>query len=253
MADKLGKAEAAARQAISRAPKLGSAFAVLAAIEAERFEFVAAVQDMRRALALSPDDPSVISGASNFMGEFGDLRKALDLANKAIDRDPFLGINHVNRGLILFVLKQFPAAIADYLKAIELAPKVIRFHAFIGDCLLLMNRPQEAKLQYATQPADDALRLTGEAMIAMRSRDLGTTERIIAHMRELFGDAASYQYAQIYAQGSNSNHAFAELDNAVHVKDPGLLALATDPFLDPIRGDPRYPALLKRLNFPHWT
>jgi serine/threonine-protein kinase len=89
-------------------------------------------------------------------------------------------------------------------------------------------------------------------MIAARSRDVGTTERIIARMRELFGDASSYQYAQIYAQAGNANRAFAEFDDAVRAKDSGLLLLKRDPFVDPIRGDPRYGALLKRLNFPSW-
>jgi hypothetical protein len=44
--------------------------------------------------------------------------------------------------------------------------------------------------------------------------------------------------------------AFAELDNAIEVKDAGLIYLKMDPFLDPIRNDPRYAALLRRLNFP---
>ena len=34
------------------------------------------------------------------------------------------------------------------------------------------------------------------------------------------------------------------------VKDAGLIYLKVDPFLDPIRNDPRYAALLRRLNFP---
>ena len=89
--------------------------------------------------------------------------------------------------------------------------------------------------------------------MAARARDLAGAERIIARMRQSFGDAASYQYAEIHAQGGNSDRAFAELDNAVRAKDPGLQSLKSDPFLDPILRDPRYAALLKRLNFPTWA
>jgi hypothetical protein len=60
----------------------------------------------------------------------------------------------------------------------------------------------------------------------------------------------SYQYAQIYAQGGDKDAAFLELDTALAAKDPGLIYAKTDPFLDPVRGDPRYAALIRRLNFP---
>ena len=64
------------------------------------------------------------------------------------------------------------------------------------------------------------------------------------------GDEASLQYAEIYAELGDLDHAFESLDKAVEVRDPGLQLLRRDPFLDPIRRDPRYAALLKRLNFP---
>jgi hypothetical protein len=35
--------------------------------------------------------------------------------------------------------------------------------------------------------------------------------------------------------------------------EEGMQTLKVDPFLDPIRNDPRYAALLKRLNFPTWA
>jgi hypothetical protein len=69
-------------------------------------------------------------------------------------------------------------------------------------------------------------------------------------LRALYGPSPSYQYAQIYAQAGDAGRAFAELGNAVEAKDPGLQLLKTDPFMDPVRGDPRYGALLRRLNFP---
>lgn len=253
LADKLAQAEAAAKHAIALEPRLGTAYDVLARVDAAQFDFAGAVQNMRRALALSPENPDVISGASEFMNEFGDSRKALDFADRAIARDPLLAAYRIQRGFVLVTLRAYPQAIGCYRKAMELAPNLIRVHTFIAQSLVLMNRYAEARTEYETQAADDAQRLTGEAILAARSRDAAAVDRLVARIRELFGEAASYQYAQVYAQAKDANRAFAELDNAIHVKDPGLLALATDPFLDPIRGDPRYSTLLKRLDFPHWT
>jgi hypothetical protein len=72
-------------------------------------------------------------------------------------------------------------------------------------------------------------------------------------MRELFGDAASYNYTQVFAQAGEKDRAFASLGKAFEVKDPGVTGLRTDPFLDPIRGDPRFTAFMKSANFPSFA
>ena len=69
-------------------------------------------------------------------------------------------------------------------------------------------------------------------------------------MNQLMGAAASYHYGEIRAQSGDVDRAFAELDNAIEAKDPGLVYLKRDPFLDPIRNDPRFAALVRKLNFP---
>ena len=80
--------------------------------------------------------------------------------------------------------------------------------------------------------------------------DQATMLASIGRLKQVYGDNASYQYAQVDAQLGNKEQAFADLDRAWHVKDPGLQIFKTDPFLDPIRSDPRYADLLRKLNFP---
>jgi hypothetical protein len=104
--------------------------------------------------------------------------------------------------------------------------------------------------EFRQMPPDDPYKLTGEAIISARSGDTRAVEQTLARIRQLAGDAGSYQYGQVRAQAGDVNSAFADLDVAMKAKDPGLTYAKTDPFLDPIRGDPRYAALLKALNFP---
>ena len=85
---------------------------------------------------------------------------------------------------------------------------------------------------------------------SLRGGERAGAEALIAKMRAAFGDAASYQYGQIYTQLGDANRAFVAFDKAVEVRDPGLDSFKRDPFLDPIRRDPRYAALLTRLKFP---
>ena len=72
----------------------------------------------------------------------------------------------------------------------------------------------------------------------------------MAKIRAANAESDSYQYAQINAQLGNIDGAFAALSKGVETLDPGLYLLKRDPFLDPIRKDPRYAALLTRLDFP---
>jgi hypothetical protein len=62
--------------------------------------------------------------------------------------------------------------------------------------------------------------------------------------------AAHYQVAEVYAQLNRSAEAFSELDKAFDARDPGLAQMLTDFMLDPIRNDPRFQSIVKRMNFP---
>jgi hypothetical protein len=57
----------------------------------------------------------------------------------------------------------------------------------------------------------------------------------------------SVYVALIYIGLGDSNQAFAWLDKAYEERCEYLVYLPTDPMADPLRGDPRFPALLERL------
>lgn len=247
----LARAEAAARHALALAPGLGTAYAGLAFIEADRLNFSKALQYSERGFARSPDNLSVLSQVSQFELLFGDAQKALEISDRKLALDPLDARTYSERALMLSVLGRSTEALQAARKALQLAPRDVLANNLIGDCLLLMNRVDEARAQYAKTPAENPGRLTGEALVAARTHDRARMEEIVARMRKLFGAGAAYQYGEIYAQAGDADRAFAELDTAVRMNDPGLVALRSDSFMKPIKADPRFKALLKRLNFPN--
>lgn len=60
---------------------------------------------------------------------------------------------------------------------------------------------------------------------------------------------SEYQVAEIYAYFGDRDNAFLWLNRAA-VADPGIQWLRGDPLLRPLTGDPRYAALLHKLNLP---
>jgi hypothetical protein len=72
----------------------------------------------------------------------------------------------------------------------------------------------------------------------------------MAAMRRSFGDASSYQYAQINAALGDRDQAFVALAAARRVHDPGLMGqIYPDPLIDGLRQDPRYDVLVRKLGF----
>ncbi len=47
-----------------------------------------------------------------------------------------------------------------------------------------------------------------------------------------------------------TEEAMAWLERAYEERDPQLLAVKTDPGMDPLRSDPRFQDLLRRIGFP---
>jgi TolB-like protein/tetratricopeptide (TPR) repeat protein len=251
MAKVLDEAESSARRAIALAPTLGAGYAQLALIEEDRFNFPSAFRYIRQALALSPNDPLVLPSAMYitwYLG--GSPSNALSLADRVVQLDPLAASSYSRRANVLIDLRQYVEAIRSARKSLQLAPNREWPHQLIGDSLLLMNRPADASAEYGKVPPDDVYRLRGEAVISARSGDMQAVDRIVSQIRVAFADAATFQYAQIYAQAHDNDRAFAALEKGLEVKDPGITGVRTDPFMDPIRTDPRYTAFVNKLNFP---
>ena len=243
-------AEASARRALTLAPKLGSAHIALANVATGRLDFRSALQHTRAALALAPDDPLVLKDASVNLISLGYGAEALEVADRLIALDALSARAHARRAAVLFSLKRYTDAIDAVQRAEVLGPGNSGRTYIAGISWLLLGETEKARTQFAAIPVDDLGRLTGEALADARTGNRARSERAMTRLREVFGVGASYQYAEIYAQLGNKDLAFVELQNAVAAKDPGLVDLRIDPFLDPIRGDPRYAALVRKLNFP---
>jgi TolB-like protein len=239
-----------AKQAIALAPTLAAGHTALASVYQFQLNLPGALQEYRKAAALP--DVSVLSLLQEaiFLARVGAFPAALDVSRKAEKSDPLNSFAYGREGYVLAYWRRYSEAIAPLQKACQLGPTISRNHITLGFCWAQLGKAAQAEAEYRKAPADDIYRLTGEAILFDRQGNRAASNQAVQRAQKVFADSASYQYAEIYAQRGDKEAAFAALDRSWAIHDPGLTTLKVDPYLDPLRADPRFNTMVKRLNFP---
>jgi serine/threonine-protein kinase len=239
-----------AQKSLSIAPNFSYAHAAMAAVHQGNFNIAAASDEWRRAVELAPGDADLLRGYSFFLSQLGNQPESLRLAQKALELDPLNQDSYENWVGALFDARRYEEAVRFAEQTKRNSPELYDDEGLLGMCLLMLGRLREAQAQFALQRVDSWQRLTSEALVLARSGDRGGAERKIQRMQSLVGDAATYQYAQIYADLGDKEKALAMLEHAWAVRDPGLFNIRVDALMDPLRKEPRFEALAKKMNFP---
>jgi tetratricopeptide (TPR) repeat protein len=240
----------ASKRALELAPDLAEGLLALLFVQTSvDANLRAAAESAERALRLSPGNYDVQLAYSKFESSTGQHERAIAGAEKAVELDPIAAEAHVNLAYALGAARQYDRAERAARQAIALSPDRPGGHTAVGWMLILLDRNDEALAEFDKESIDWQ-RMTGRALVFAKT---GKAEKVTAEldaMHKKFGDAASYQYAQIYATLGNRDEAFRWLANARRVHDPGLMGqVFVDPVLDPLRSDPRYDALVHELGF----
>lgn len=239
-----GQAVQYARKALSIAPNLPIARSALAYAYQLSLRLREAMHEHRIAFSLASGDPDVIRNygwaRSTILGE---TKEALRLVDEARALDPLNWASHGAHANVLFDARRYAEVVSYSLQVRRESPELFRFEGLLGHSLLLLGRTREAALAFEGN-------IVGQALLAARSGDRDLALAKLAEMRIRDGDMASYQYGRILGQLGDKGAAFDALDRAWEIRDAGLTGLKTDPYLDRLRTDPRYAALLRKMNFP---
>ena len=244
------QAEAAARQAIAITPKLSLGYAALGEVAQARLDAVTGLTMFERALAYAPREIEALGGYARLLGDIGRTDESLKLSEEILKLDPLDPGAYGFRALMLIYARRYAEAISAARRSLQFSPKRYIARSRVGDALVLLGRPKEALAEYAQMPTGDPWRLLGEAIAFYKVGDRAASDRAFSELVARYGDAFSYQQADIHAQRGEHDRAFAALRRALEVRDPGLMAIRADRFLDPIRSDPRLAAVERALRLP---
>jgi TolB-like protein/Tfp pilus assembly protein PilF len=255
--DSLPQAKAAAAKALELDSTLGEAHATLAnALVAYDLNLAEANREFRRAIELNPNYATAHQWyAESGLVPLGQFDEAIAEARRALELDPLSLVINADLGTTLTSARRYDEAIEQLRKTVEMDPGFYYAHWTLGNALELKGRNDEAIAEYKKAIAlnDDPLPL---ALLGHLYAKIGRKDEALAilkQLRELRESSkqryvSPYNLALIHIGLGEKDKAIQLLEETYEERDGYNIAfLKGEPMLDPLRGDPRFEALVQKV------
>lgn len=208
-------------------------------------------QTFRRAIELDGAYATARHYFSLYLTAMGRHEEAIVELHRALDADPIsLGINQF-LGWAFYFARRYEDALNQFRKTLEIEPRFWLAHMGLGSVCEQIGEPARS-LGHFKQAA--ALSPPGAALTALARAEglagnLAEMHRLVAQLKEV----QSRQYlspdyvATVFAGVQETDPAFEWLERAVDARSIGVTLLKVNPMFDPLRGDPRFPVLLRKV------
>jgi len=248
--DVLPRARVAAQRALELDPNQAEAYVALGSVNLfYDWNWEAAGQSARRAVELSPNDASAHLLYANYSVFVGSVDEAIREAREAVQLDPASLM--MNRRLALVYL--FAHRYADYAAqaraTLDLAPENVLAKFDLVWAYALQGMREKA----VTELNKEALSGLPAAIVlaTLGQREPALEQLKVVKPQRADGYVDAFWIAVPYAALGEADDALRWLNRAYEERSASMVQLKTNPALDPLRDDPRFRALVRRMNFPN--
>ena len=206
----------------------------------------------RRALELNPGYANAHHWYGYYLLLTGRLAEGEQEIRRALELDPLSPIINANAGMAAYFGRRYDTAIAHWQKALEMHRDYRLLYAYLATGYLGKGMYQEAAAEIEKVMAlsgADSRELALLAHIYGRMGRLAEARALVAKV-VADGDQAAYDVALAYVGMGDADQAFRWLARSVDKRMGSFNELNADPLFDPLRADPRFAALLRRMHFP---
>jgi tetratricopeptide (TPR) repeat protein len=231
-------------------PNFAVAHALLGSIyDSYAWDWPAADKEIKLAESLGPSLPVVLLISQRHSLILGNWDDALKLVNALQSVDPLNPDGYYYLSFVQLRRDRSAEAEAAIRRTLELSPRYASGQYTLGLVLLTRRQPQAALTEMAKEPFDP-VRLIGSAMAYFALGDRANSDAALAQLLKSYAASIPAGVAAVYAFRGETDEAFKWLDRAYSQKDAVLYRLKFSPEFDRVHDDPRYKALLKKLNLP---
>ena len=248
------KAKAAALKALEIDNSLAEAHTALGSIHYRwDWDWPAAERELNDAVELKPGDAYARLARASFLQLMGRFEEAIAEVRRAQELDPvsprmLIGAAHTYRDA-----HRYDESIEQCRQALELDPNYGDAHHVLGLTYIVKGMAKEAATEF--EKGDRLGDLHGpdiDALVYAAAGRRGEARKLLARVMEdaKRGEMTPFAVAQFYVGLGDKQAALDWLEKAYDQHDPFMATLKVNIFFDPLRSEPRFQALLRRMNFP---
>jgi len=243
------------RDAAQRAVALDSGLAdgrlALAHFKMHMWQWKDAGLEFKKAIALNRSSAPAHRLYAAYLAAVGKQQEALDETRQARRLDPLSMVYHAEMTRTLYYGRQYEQAVEWAGQAEQLDSEFARTHFWLGRVYAQMGKYSEAITEAGRvgPSPDSTLSLTEVAYAYAKAGKSAEARALLRKLEERSkrGYVPAYDFAVVYVALGEKEVALQWLQKAYEEHDWALIVIAVEPRLDPLRSDPRFQELVRKV------
>ena len=245
------KVLSATLKALELDPASAEAHTLLADMQQKQWQWATAETEYRRALELDPNNAAAHLGFSNWLLCQGRTEEALSWAQRARELDP-LGNSDISIAWVLFQSHRYDEALREYRGLLAVRPDDLGARWNLG-FVLIANGHADQAVPVLEKVVSDSNRSPGTVAVLIRAYAHAGRRadalRLLAELkrREQTSYVPTGAFVNAYLGLGDNEQTFIWLERAYKEQSNILQYVKVHPYFDPLRSDPRFTDLVRRV------
>ena len=249
------KAREAANKALQLDAALSEAYTARGLVASfYEWDWDAAEQDFQSAFMVNSNDATAHHWYAEHLMNVGQADRAIAELERARELDPLSLPINATLGRAYRDARRYEESINQCRKTLDIDPDFALAHWCLGVSYVAEKQYAEAitEMQRANAVGESPLYMYGLGYAYAAAGNRTKARAVIDTLKQRPGQTytPAYFIGSIYAALDEKDEAFAWLQRAYDERDPQITYLLLDPFIDPLRSDPRFNELVRKVGFP---
>ncbi len=219
------------------------------------WDWPGAEKEFQRAIELNPNYVYAHALHGVYLHTTGRVEESIGELKRAVELDPLSLIANRELGFAFYAARQNDQAIEQYRKTLELDPNFTLTHQYLGLAYLQKSMYKEGLAEFEKALAifpGETTTLSGLGYAYAVAGRKAEAQKVLDQLNELSKRkyVSAVSKVVVYVGLGENDKAFEWLEKAYEDRSLGgpLSSIKVDPFFDPLRSDPRFQDLLRRMN-----